>query len=588
MMPRLFRALALVIALAGVLDPAVTSTRRGRSSVAVVAAHPVTDAALIARVADELADAFTVVPAAFAAAAGTVIVGMGLPPSAEELAMPVLAVTPVGNDIPALTIEGVDAPVSAALDGRVPIVVSTRAARAAGQTLEVSLRAGELVIDRATHAVSRADERADLHLTFIPGSIGAAPLRIIAGVSGSRDSAGADVVIDVRAERWAVLFFDPRPSWMSTFVRRAIEGDRRFLVTSRVVTSRNISTDAGRPPGTLDDLRVLGEFSTVVVGAPEALGDRDVAGLDAYLRRRGGTVVLLLDQRADGAYRRLTNVREWSGAASSARFVVGSANIDSASLQASEVAWPRALPPGARPLAVAAASDQPAVRHPVIWRSAVGAGSLVVSGALDAWRFRDPAVSGFDTFWRTLIAEAATRAPPPAAIEIARSVMAPGEQGRLGVTVRDAALTDLSAVPSARATISATLSGQGQDSTLTLWPEGPVGEFHGSFRAPAAPGVYRISVTGDGTRADAPVAVVPNAGRATPDLTGLAEAFASSRGGVSIASDRLPELVPTLQRLLQAVPRPETWYPMRSGWWIVPFCLALGAEWLWRRRRGLA
>jgi hypothetical protein len=99
---------------------------------------------------------------------------------------------------------------------------------------------------------------------------------------------------------------------MSTFVRRAIESDPRFVVTSRVVTSRNVSTDVGQPPGRLDDLAELALFDAVIVGAPESLGDRDVAGLEAFLRRRGGSVVMLLDRRAPGPYETLLGTTSWA------------------------------------------------------------------------------------------------------------------------------------------------------------------------------------------------------------------------------------------------------------------------------------
>jgi hypothetical protein len=39
---------------------------------------------------------------------------------------------------------------------------------------------------------------------------------------------------------------------------------------------------------------------------------------------------------------------------------------------------------------------------------------------------------------------------------------------------------------------------------------------------------------------------------------------------------------------VRVVPRAETWHPMRSAWWIIPFALALSGEWWLRRRRGLA
>jgi hypothetical protein len=234
----------------------------------------------------------------------------------------------------------------------------------------------------------------------------------------------------------------------------------------------------------------------------------------------------------------------------------------------------------------------------VIWSSAVGAGRLIVSGALDAWRFRDPTVSGFDRFWRTLLAEAADAAPTPLVVEIATPVLAPGGQGSLTVTVRDAALADPLVGRSIRATVSASIVEISRDSAsvagadragrIQLWPEGAVGEFRGAFRAPEVSGIYRIAVAGGAARTDAPFVVLTAPSLVAPDATQLVAAFASSRAGMLIRSDELSSLVPAVERALQPITRRETWHPMRSGWWIIPFTLALGAEWAWRRRRGLA
>ena len=65
------RGLAIAIAVAGAIDPAITSTRRVRPEVALVVTDPSMEP-LASRVAEELDDAFTVIPAAFAGAAGIV------------------------------------------------------------------------------------------------------------------------------------------------------------------------------------------------------------------------------------------------------------------------------------------------------------------------------------------------------------------------------------------------------------------------------------------------------------------------------------------------------------------------------------
>ena len=43
---------------------------------------------------------------------------------------------------------------------------------------------------------------------------------------------------------------------------------------------------------------------------------------------------------------------------------------------------------------------------------AVGRGRLIMSGALDAWRYRDRDTDAFDRFWRSAISGAAQATPP--------------------------------------------------------------------------------------------------------------------------------------------------------------------------------
>ena len=58
----------------------------------------------------------------------------------------------------------------------------------------------------------------------------------------------------------------------------------------------------------------------------------------------------------------------------------------------------------------------------------------------DAWRFRDR--SGFDGFWRALIAETAESSPPAVAVELSNATANPGEQIDVRAVIRDAALRD--------------------------------------------------------------------------------------------------------------------------------------------------
>ena len=580
------RGAAIVIALAGAIDPALTSNRIGKPSVAVVAADP-TDSALAERVAGSLTKRFSVSRAASSAVDASVIVGDRLPNDVQDFParVPVLAVNSERSGRALL--EAVTAPISAQSASRVPIDASIYATNARGRTLDVTLRAGPLVVDRLSRVIANDDEKIVAELGFVPPTVGAAPLRVSATVRGSRDTASADVAVDVRDQRWSLLFFDPRPSWMSTFVRRAIERDPRFVVASRVVTSRGVSTDAGRPPARLDDLAPLKLFDAVIVGSPEALTDRDVAGLEALMRRRGGSVVLLLDHRATGPIDRLTGVDSWR-ADSGARPVSVVATGDTASLRVTELAFPRRMPTGASPLALTAGARVDSLNgRAAIWRLSVGSGRLIVSGALNSWQYRDPAVSSFDRFWRTTIADAASASPSPIDVRVAHPVARPGERTNVRIFIRDAAL---SSTTSSRASVGVVLRSTSGETIapFRVWPSGAPGELEGEVSAPDTAGVYRIVVSSDGAHGDAPIVVALGAQRPTPDDRDLIAAWVASRGGRAVSSSHIDELPSALIAAIHPIARAETWHPMRSAWWIVPFALLLSAEWWMRRRRGLA
>jgi hypothetical protein len=585
------RTIAIVIALTAAADPAITSNRRAKPDIAVIAADPRADSALADRVARVLGGAFTVYRSPMPAAAGTVVVGGGVPSSAPDLARPVFAVLPP-RDTPMLVLEHVGAPSWAPRAGRVTVDATARVVGARGRTLDLTLRGDGVTVDRVTHTVAADDERFRTTLGYVPTSIGSATLRVAATlptVPGVPAAAAADLVVDVRDTRWSVLFYDPRPSWMSTFVRRAVERDPRFVVTSRVVTSRNVSTDAGDPPARLDQFGTLSSYDAVVVGAPETLGERDVAGLESFMRKRGGSVVLLLDRYAPGPYARLTGVVKWT--ADSVTKAVSIATADGTALRATELVWPTTLPAGAEARARTPDSASRAVAgRPIVWRSSVGAGNVIVSGALDAWRFRDRPASEFDTFWRSLIAGAASDALPPIEATLSNAVVEPGERVRLSVSIRDAALA---ATRPVKATVSVSIEPRGDTAPPTpvrVFADALPGEFGGVIDAPAAPGTYRVVVSSGAERAAVPLVVTRDLARPAPahDRLDLLNSWVAARGGRVIPNAEIASLENVLGDAVHAAQRLETWNPMRSAWWIVPFALALSGEWWLRRRRGSA
>jgi hypothetical protein len=398
------------------------------------------------------------------------------------------------------------------------------------------------------------------------------------------DSARVAGMTEVRDAPWRLLFHDPRPSWMSTFVRRVVEADARFRVSSRIGTSRGIATAAGAPPPGLDDPSRLAEYDAIVIGAAGALSATDLRGIEAYLRRRGGTVVLLLDEVERGRLDPLLRAAAWRSARATAPARVAG---DGGSMLTGAMTWPGELPPGGEALAVTDTVGGPAGR-PVLWTAPVGAGRVVVSGALDAWHFRDPGQSGFAAFWVGALADAASASPPELRVRVARPVLRPGESTHVLVVVRDLALADRRTGTSARIDASARLVSGTDTIALALWPAEDVGMLRGTIRAPVVEGAWHVEVETDRGRARTSLlaredAVVPE--RAEPRLL---DALVSSGGGVTVEAARTADLPGLLLSSLAPTARVERWHPMRSPWWIVPFALALGYEWWVRRRRGQA
>jgi hypothetical protein len=314
--------------------------------------------------------------------------------------------------------------------------------------------------------------------------------------------------------------------------------------------------------------------------------------LEAFGRRRAGSVVLLYDVAAAGKVARLT---QWSGWRTQQRRrlpvpvvgpIEGGAGIDTL-LIASEFAWPYPLPYTADVLARTAASGDSIGNRPLLWRAPLGAGRIIVSSALDAWRYR--AQSNFDKTWQTILAGASSVSPPAVEVRVSPEPVSPGENVDVDVTLRDVALRELtSSRDTARARVTAEIVGPGASrASIRLWPAANVGEFHTTVRAPYDTGSYRIVVTSDGLSADAPLVVATGVSRPTPNDIDLLESVVASRGGRVISASALDGLAPAIAGVVRPGSRAEIWHPMRSAWWIVPFALVLGAEWLLRRRAGL-
>ncbi|MEA3246166.1 MAG: hypothetical protein U9Q74_08395 [Gemmatimonadota bacterium] len=580
------RNAAIAIAVLAFVDPVFVRQQADRATVSVTGDGP-----LAARVRAALAGQFDVVAGFWPGADALVVADGPLPAAAMEWRGPAFAVAAAG-----VTFERVVAPRRAGTDAVVPVDVSARVRGAAGREVTFTARAGDVAVDRLTRRAASDDERMTFTLAAPAPAPGAVPIRVEATAGGAVPPAAADVAVNVEPTPWRVLFHDARPSWMSTFVRRALERDTRFRVASRIATSSGVASataSAGR-------LATAGDaYDLIVVGAPQALDAREVAALDDFTRRRGGSVVLLLDDADAGPAARLAGLPSAGGGLREAGGPVaitfaGADHTGPPELVAAEFAWPAALEPGAEPVVTAVASVRgDSARRPVLWTSPNGAGRVVVSGALDAWRFRDASRSRFDEFWRTLLAREAARALPPLEVRAEPAVARPGERVRVSVTLRDLTLAAVAqdGPVAASASVRAELLGTGAPAVpLRVLPGASPGQGVATLRAPAEPtaqGAYRIRVTASGATAEVPLVVRRDAAAPAGERADAVAAWVASRGGAVIAEGELGGLGARIAGAVQLPARARPGHPMRSPWWLVAFTLALSGEWYLRRRRSL-
>ena len=79
----------------------------------------------------------------------------------------------------------------------------------------------------------------------------------------------------------------------------------------------------------------------------------------------------------------------------------------------------------------------------MVWMISASAGRVIVSGALDSWKFRDAAQSGFEKFWQETIATAAHASPASVELLVPHVPVLPGAPVNIELTSRSAALADV-------------------------------------------------------------------------------------------------------------------------------------------------
>jgi hypothetical protein len=563
------RVLAIALAVAALIDPAWTAERPAPLALKTAGdpSHP-----LAAHVRSQLEDRLNSAVVTSGRADAVIAIDAAPSPALLTAGVPTHTVTASRPNVRAL--QAVPPPPQ--LRGRVvSLSADIEGSGVGGRTSTILVEQNGIEIARADHKWT-ADGVARVSVPVLPiaaDDAGEAIVHVRAlpfDDESRADDNGVDVKIRTVMDQLQIFVYEPRPSWTSGFVRRALEEDPAFAVSSLGLPSRGLTS---RTPGAPTQLSVdaLRRYDAVLVGAPEALRERDVEVLRQFMRVRGGAVVLLPDRRLTGP---VTGLLPASGVDE----VLLNAPSDVGGLKASELAPLRE--PSKAVEVVAATRDGKAV---IAWWPE-GIGRAVYSGALDAWRARAERES-FSAFWRALVGSAAVASPPPLSVQVSPARARPGTTIRVTARVRPTEFVRDGERLSIPAVTAQVFHAGGVPIPVRLWPTADTGVLEGTFEAVRA-GAYAMQIESPSLPlASTTFEVAPEAAGHAPSRDVLA-AVASGTGGVAVDSADLAPLIANLAahpRGSHAVPV----HPTRSIWWASAFVVTLAVEWSLRRRRGL-
>ncbi|MCA1564014.1 MAG: hypothetical protein LC804_28480 [Acidobacteria bacterium] len=530
-MTALFRTIAIAIALAAALDPPVSIARSGPLMVEILSSGRVEATAVRDRLMSHLGGGAQAAHPGHGHA--LVAIDRVVAPQSIRDKVPVSVVSMTGAPNVRLLHAAAQSDFLPGQEAALDVEADVR--NLEGRTSILTITRDGVEVGRIQQRWSAA-ARQRVTLSFVAFEAGVHAVRVTAvplDEETRRDDNAVDAKVVSISRALRIAFFESRPSWSAGFVRRAVETYPPFEVVSLLRASRGVEVRVGDAPAALTTSR-LDRFDVVAVGAPEDLSAPDLAALNSFMTDRGGTVLLLPDRRPSGP-----------------------------------------------PLAVLTDG------RPVISAWPVGNGTLIFSGALDAWRFRADSGDRFAAFWRAAIAAVALVAPARLHVELDPPVSPAGAPTRVVVRIRRTELQrdpdSSTRVPEVRAVAVARRGRTSTTETLRLWPAPEPGVFTGEF-VPESTGEYYVHVTAG--RAQDAVRLLqtshPAAGGGDDEESAM---IASATGGVVTTADNLAPLAEHLRSLSRPDVR-ATARPMRSSWWTLPFALALAAEWTLRRRRG--
>ncbi len=592
--PRLLRAFALAIAVLAAIDPGWVRMRRDRPLVSVVAGATAADSARAIAVAGALADRATVTAGWLPAADAVVLTGDRLPNAFRHDApfASVFTLLP-SSATPDVRWREVRAPSRARVSERIAIEAYMGYVAVTGDSLELVVRQDGLLLARETVAVQAGRAVQHHTLSVLASDTGSIAFDVSATLTRSNVRTIGSVLVDVHDTPVRVLSHETRPTWFGTFMRRALSADARFNVTSRTTISRTdgspITVSEGAPPA-LASLPDPPALDVVVVGAANAMEDRAVDALDRWVRA-GGSALLLLDDAPSLRVQRWLDVPGWrrvdQAVAQRATFTAAFGETTAPVTDSATSAAPLLGRQWLIPTRVPAGSErwlQLADSSPVVWSHRIGAGTVIVSGALDAWTFREPARSDFARTWPRIVTEAAARIAPVASITVRPAVAVSGAWREVEVLTRDAAHDTIAATYTLALAAPDSL-----DATrpLQLHPRGD-GRWGAAWRDPSDRiGAQQLVLSSSGQRlTSAPLYTVASTAETNAPHPSVLSALALATGGRVLDTDNLETLGDALDVALAPASRPQPWHPMRSPWWLLPFAGLLLGEWWLRRRAG--
>lgn len=567
------RWIAIAIAIAGVIDPALSLPGYQTPVVRVVSGAREDASGVTAALENA---GFRSDPATSPAA--TVLVTDEVSSRDANRALPVgtwiVDTTPAP---PNVRTQRITAPAFRFPGQAVALSVDVRGEGLRGKSTALTLEDAGLPVASATHTWASDAETWRAEFQYLPPFAGAGRLRVIAapvtGETATSDNA-ADVLVPAVRGPVRILIVEAAVTWPALFVRRALEGEGAFSIASTQRASKAAVTRAGAPPPALTRDSVAG-YEVVVVGGPGNLRGSDLAILEWFVEQRGGVVVFVPDERPSGAWLTMTGVGAFDLAA-----LADPVRLDGG-LLASELAIPRGLPPAATVLG----SDPQ--RRPVVFVARRGAGAVIVSGALDAWRHRAAGEEAFARFWRQTIATAAVGVPAPIQVSVEPAIARPGDPVTVEVRLRDTELSPGADRVAVSLDVRAVNPQAKSDVSVRLWPTAEPGVFSGRWHAAQA-GTYDITASVNGSRADATLMAAADAAPSHPPASDALGLRARVSGGRAYTAARLDEMIAALKSSYPSAWVTRRLHPMRSAWWCVPFAALLCIEWAFRRKRGLS